>query len=43
MAQTIDQEIRHILDTAYQRAKDIVTRFSANSKLWPKLCSSMRL
>ncbi len=24
MAQTIDQEIRHILDTAYQRAKDIV-------------------
>ncbi|MFN8456781.1 MAG: hypothetical protein U0401_19295 [Anaerolineae bacterium] len=24
MAQTIDQEIRHILDTGYQRAKDIV-------------------
>jgi cell division protease FtsH len=24
MAQTIDHEIRHILDTAYQRAKDIV-------------------
>jgi cell division protease FtsH len=24
MAQVIDQEIRHILDTAYQRAKDIV-------------------
>jgi cell division protease FtsH len=24
MAQTIDREIRHILDTAYQRAKDIV-------------------
>lgn len=24
MAQTIDQEMRHILDTAYQRAKDIV-------------------
>jgi cell division protease FtsH len=24
MAQAIDHEIRHILDTAYQRAKDIV-------------------
>jgi cell division protease FtsH len=24
MAQTIDQEIRQILETAYQRAKDIV-------------------
>jgi cell division protease FtsH len=26
MAQAIDQEMRHILDTAYQRAKDIITQ-----------------
>jgi cell division protease FtsH len=25
MAQTIDHEIRQILETAYQRAKDIIT------------------